>query len=278
MSTLTLNQFLALEPKPEIGNSEIWNYVSPSRISLFFKCPWAFKKKYIDGWDSLPSPSLTVGKVVHAVLAHVYQHRIASQVCNPELLPTIVADCWQLTMSSEPCYFDNSEQEKAAQQQVLDLCAAYVNTVPVQEETPLVVEKRFEMPLVDPFTGEDFGIPLVGVVDLVLEEPGNSNVIIDFKTSATAPLWELQHETQLNAYAYLFREATGLKEERVEIRQLVKHKVPKIQTHRFAKRSDEHMTRFFGLVREYLDGLDRGIFNCRPGYQCQMCEHCRDCC
>jgi hypothetical protein len=70
----------------------------------------------------------------------------------------------------------------------------------------------------------------------------------------------------------------GLMEDRVEIRQLVKHKVPKIQTHRFAQRTDKHYERFFGLVREYLDALDRGIFNYRPGYQCQMCEHCRDCC
>ena len=33
---------------------------------------------------------------------------------------------------------------------------------------------------------------------------------------------------------------------------------------RFPMRSDEHFGRFFGLIREYLDALDKGVFNYRP--------------
>ena len=74
--------------------------------------------------------------------------------------------------------------------------------------------------------------------------------------------------------AYLFREATEGEELRSEIRQLVKTKVPKVMTHRFPKRTDEHFTRFFGLVREYMDALDKKIFNYRPSWTCNtMCEH-----
>jgi len=66
---------------------------------------------------------------------------------------------------------------------------------------------------------------------------------------------ELQHELQLTAYAYLFREVTGLDELRCEVRQLVKTKTPKINVYRFPTRSEEHFSRFFGLVREYLDAV-----------------------
>jgi hypothetical protein len=158
------------------------------------------------------------------------------------------------------------------------LVTAYLTSIPIHEEMPAAIEKRYEVPLIDPFTGEDFGIPLVGIVDLVLHESGDGSAIIDFKTSATSSLCELQHELQLTAYAYLHREATGLNESRCEVRQLVKTKTPKVLTYRFSQRTDEHFTRFFGLIREYLDALDKGIYNYRPSWNCSMCEHYGTCC
>ena len=59
----------------------------------------------------------------------------------------------------------------------------------------------------------------------------------------------------MTAYAYLIREVLGQDESYCEIRQLVKTKTPKVQTHRFPRRTDEHFTRFFGLIREYLEAV-----------------------
>ena len=273
MKTLTLTQFL--EEEQQTG--QIWDYVSPSRLNLWLKCPLAFKRRYIDGWKTLPTSALFVGKVVHAVVAHIYRHRTAGQVCSTEDLPLFVADAWRVAMETEPCNFDDGTQEEKCQSQVLDLVAAYLTSIPIQEETPIAIEKRYEVPLIDPSTGEDFGIPLVGIVDLVLQE-NSGGVIVDLKTSATSTLCELQHELQLTSYAYCFREAMEQNELRCEVRQLVKTKTPKIMIHRFPMRSDEHFSRFFGLVREYLDALDRGIYNYRPGWACGMCDHCGTCC
>jgi hypothetical protein len=98
------------------------------------------------------------------------------------------------------------------------------------------------------------------------------------ETAATSTLCELSHELQLTAYAYLFREATGQEELRCEIRQLIKTKTPKIMTHRFPRRTDEHFARFFGLIREYVDALEKGIYNYRPSWTCgTMCEHYTAC-
>ena len=46
----------------------------------------------------------------------------------------------------------------------------------------------------------------------------------------SAPL-ETDHEIQLSCYAYLFREEFGSEEGTLEIRKLVKTKVPQIQVH-----------------------------------------------
>jgi hypothetical protein len=133
------------------------------------------------------------------------------------------------------------------------------------------------VPLIDPSTGENLGLPLVGVVDLVLRE-GDDNVLVDFKTSSTSSCCALQHEIQLSAYAYLFSEATQQEETRLELRQLIKTKVPRVQTYRFPSRGDEHFNRFFGLVREYLDAIDRKIYNFRPSWMCgSTCEHYSTC-
>ena len=98
-------------------------------------------------------------------------------------------------------------------------------------------------------------------------------VVCDFKTSARSgsPV-EIMHEVQLTAYAFLFRQLAGEIEAGLEIRSLIKTKVPKIEYHRYAARTDSHFRRFFQIVRQYLDDLDRGSFVYRPGFGCTMCD------
>jgi len=268
---MSIIEFMQQEHEQQSG--QVLDYVSPSRLSLWMKCPLAFRRRYVEGFHTAPSPALFVGKVTHSVLAHIYRLRQAGQDCPADSLPMLVADAWKFGMETEPPFFENDAEEEKSRYQILDLVQAYLSSIPVQDEKPIAIEKRYEVPLIDLATRENLGIPLVGVLDLVLNEDCGQ-VIVDFKTSATASISDLAHEIQLTAYAYLFREATEGEELRSEIRQLVKTKVPKIITHRFPRRTDEHFTRFFGLVREYLDALDRKVFNYRPSWTCgTMCEH-----
>ncbi len=80
-------------------------------------------------------------------------------------------------------------------------------------------------------------------------------------------------EIQLSSYAYAYRHATGAKEGQLQIRRLIKTKNPQIETHKYSARTDVHFGRLFALIREYLDALDSGRFNFRPGWGCSMCEH-----
>ena len=66
-----------------------------------------------------------------------------------------------------------------------DLVTTYLESISEDEPLPLAVEGRWEMPVVDPVTGEDLGMPLLGIVDLVLDNPSGAQ-IIDFKTAARA--------------------------------------------------------------------------------------------
>jgi putative RecB family exonuclease len=269
---------LTLDP-PQKQSGDVWTYISPSRLNLWIRCPLAFRLKYLDGIPTPTSPALFVGKCCHSALEAFYRHRMLGITLESDEVVHRIAVNWDQTVTEEQMAFDSVAQEVGLQQQVAALVRAYLAQVPPDEPRPLAVEATMEVPLVDPFTGEDLGIPLLGIVDLVLDDP-DGPVVRDFKTSSrSAPPFEVTHEIQLTSYGYLFRRTTGQEEIGLEIHSLIKTKTPKIEGHRYPARTDAHFRRLFGVIREYLDALDTGRFNYRPGWGCAMCDfresHCR---
>ena len=56
----------------EAREGGVWDYISPSRLNLWLRCPLAFKFKYVDGTRSPTSPSRFLGKVVHQGYADLF--------------------------------------------------------------------------------------------------------------------------------------------------------------------------------------------------------------
>lgn len=257
----------------------VWEYVSPSRLNTWLSCPLKFRLKYIDGIRTPPTPSLFLGKIAHSVLERFYRHRQLGIALSADDLVCSISATWDQAADDESMSFESGAAEDALKSQATALVRAYVAHVPEDEPRPLGVEVTMQTPLVDPFTGENLGVPLLGIVDLILGGDGGP-VIVDFKTSArSAPPFEITHEVQLSSYAYLYRQVSGQSETALEIRSLIKTKQPKIEVHDYARRTEAHLRRLFLLVHEYLDSLDTGRFNHRPGWGCGMCDfregHCR---
>ncbi len=257
----------------------VWSYVSPSRLSLWARCPLAFRFRYVDGIKTPTGVSLFLGTRVHAGLEDYYRHRQLGISLPPADVVDRMDRTWDQSLAEAEAEPLSPAESARLRQQAGDLVRVYLAQVPDDEPRPLVVEAVMEVPLVDPLTGEDFGIPLLGIVDLVLDGPEGA-AIVDFKTAARGgELAEIQHEIQLTCYSFAYRTTTGRREAGLEIRRLVKTKVPKIETHVSPARSAEHFRRLFGLVRCYLDDLQSNRFVYRPGPGCLMCDfrdtHCR---
>mgnify|MGYP005843206797 FL=1 len=268
MSTLLLEPLPAAERR-----GGVWDYISPSRLNLWLRCPLAFKLQYIDGLRTPTTPSLFLGKAVHDGLEIVYRHRQLCADLPAAEIARRMLDGWGELVAKESMRFESAAEEDGLKQQALALVAAYMDHVADTLEIPLAVETSMEAPLIDPDTGEDLGIPLTGIVDLVVDDRAGP-LIVDFKTAAkSSPPFEITHEIQLSSYAYLFRQATGDEEGGLEIRSLVKTKVPKIEFHTYQTRREQHFRRLFAVIRAYLDDLDRGSFVFRPGFACLMCDH-----
>ena len=254
----------------------VWEYVSPSRLSCWLACPlrWAFR--YRDGLRTPTTASLFTGKAVHASLECYYRHRQLGVTLEADEVNRRSLESWAQLVDEENMTFDSPESEGAMQRQVSDLVRVYLDTVP-KDEKPLAVEVAAEAPLVDPFTGEDLGLPMVGVIDLVLDGQAGP-IIVDHKTAArSSEPMEISHDIQLSSYAWLYRQITGQQEAGLEIRSLIKTKVPKCEFHPYAARTEAHFRRLFAVLHEYVDALGRDTFNYRPGFGCALCDFREQC-
>ena len=252
-------------------------YISPSRLNCWLSCPLKWFFRYIEGIRTPTTPALFVGKACHAGLEVYYRHRQLGVTLGVDDVMRRMAESWAALVDEEKMDFDSTDDEAAMRQQVANLVRVYLDNVP-KDEKPLAVEVAAEAPLVDPDTGEDLGIPLVGVIDLVLNNEAGP-IITDFKTAArSSEPMEITNEIQLSSYAWLHRQITGQHEGGLEIRSLIKTKVPKTEFHPYPARTEVHFARLLAVIREYLDALDAGKFNFRPGFSCGMCDfRCTHC-
>jgi putative RecB family exonuclease len=255
----------------------IWDYISPSRLNTWLACPLKFKLKYIDGIETPTSPNLFLGKAVHRGLEDFYRHRQLGVTLAIGDLTQRLLDDWTEAVETDNVLFASSAEERTYQDQALRLVDAYLRHVGTNEPRPLAVEVAAEAPLIDPANGEDIGIPLVGVMDLILPDSDGAT-IVDFKTTgrSSQPL-AVMHEVQLGCYSYLFRYVSASQEGGLEIRNLVKSRLSSVQFHRYRPRTDKHVGRLFAVIRAYLDDLDSGRFLFRPGLGCLACEFRKGC-
>ena len=248
------------------------DYISPSRLRLWLKCPAAYKRRYIDGIVTPTNANLFLGKMVHAGLEHYYRHRARGVELFSHVVGEEIVKNWDRMVAEESIRFASTEEEKALRVQACALVAAYLEQVPDDEPAPVAVEAQLKAPLIDPKTGEDLGIALLGIVDLVL--PGKDGpIIIDFKTAArSSAKADILHELQLSCYSYLSRQVTKSKESSLEIRSLIKTKTPKIETHSYRAREDVHFDRLFSVIRAYLQSMDEQRAYISPGFECSFCD------
>ena len=263
---------LMLADDVQTRRGSIWAYVSPSRLSKWLSCPLAFQFQYVEGIRSPAKRSLFLGKAVHRGLQVYYRNRHVGLTLEPADVCRRLLGSWGSLMDEEGMEFESAEEDQALQRQAADLVTAYLAHVP-KDEKPLAVEATIEMPLIDPATGENLGIPLLGIVDLILEAQHGPSVV-DFKTTSRSgePV-EMVHEIQLTSYAYLFRQVSHRLEGGLEIRSIIKTKNPRIEVHAYPAREGAHFRRLFAVLHEYRDSLDSGRFNYRPGFHCGMCDY-----
>lgn len=268
---------LAANPSPcqQTGRSEadtlagLQQTVSASRLALFLQCRLRFYFRHVLGIPKARTPSLHVGKSVHAVLNAWNRARWLGQPFPLKQAHDTFTQAWG-DQDQEPVdWRDGDEQQDKATG--WRLCETYLRETNID---PAVKPDAVEVPVEADLCRH--GLPkLIGILDLVQQRQ-----IIDYKTTGTTPNPDKAahtHEVQTSTYAVLYRESTGSREVGIQLHHLVKLKNPRLVITALPPMSQPQQTRLFHLIDAYQGGLERRDFVPSPGMQCSGCEFFNEC-
>jgi len=239
-------------------------YISPSRLKLFLTCRLKFYYEKVLGLKTPASPSLQIGKAVHAGLQHFHQRRWRGEQPAPEAVREAFTSAYAEMEGEDPVEYDSMSRDDCIETggRVLD---AYMSS-------DLAADPRHILGVEVYLRREaDLPLPLVGVLDLVVE----GNVPVDFKTVASTPSLDDEawlNELQLTAYHLLLEDAVGETPGPGELVYLAKLKTPKVIKQVLSPVDQTAIDRFKALTETYVEGVSREKFYPSPGMQCRFCS------
>jgi len=229
----------------------VLNHVSPTSMKTYFSCSLRF---YFEKVQQLPkpvSPSLHLGKAVHAGLRafHLARWRDGDP-SESAVLAAYQTAFVELEQGEGPVEWSEPTERSETLATGERVIRAYLTSDHARVEgKPLGVE----VALSDSVPGLD--LPLTGVIDLVRL----GHVPVDFKTVASTPsdldLESFLHEAQLTAYQLLLEAAIGAPVTALELVFLIKTKNPKILVHREPPADEARKQRFIALANAYIAGV-----------------------
>jgi hypothetical protein len=229
-------------------------------------CPRLYFFRYVQrAVPEFRSVALVLGSAVHGAIGWWFEERLAGRV--PTLVQAediVAADLLAETAQVEVRWKSEGPAELEARARAL--VRAYLNQH--GEMDVVAVERRFEVDIADPDTGEAQPRPLIGYFDLVIRE-GKS--IVEVKTTSRAwhPLF-LERHLQVGAYVTA---ADALHEgpSRVLVHTIVKTKTPRVEE-LLVERTAPGNRWFFHAARAIEQAIGAGHFPPAPGPTCFECE------
>lgn len=251
-------------------------YTSVSQVKCWLRCPRQFELKYVRGIKPAFVPvAFAFGSAIHTALGAYYQEqKLSGDPLRRDLVIDVFRKAWRRQAEGE-IPLQGDEEDGSDPSLVVDQGISMLHTFyesaskrPVEVED---VEKRFEIEIFEPDTGEVLEEKLVGVIDLVAVEDGR-RVIWEHKTSARKyGEDQLKFDTQVTAYKLAAREL-GLGDVGIKFQVLTKTKVPAIQIAEVdrSQADEDDLLRTVGGV---LKAIDAGVSYPIRGWQCRTCPY-----
>jgi putative RecB family exonuclease len=245
-------------------------YLSASRISLYLQCPRKYAFRYVEQvvvpWKST---ALAFGSAVHSALEYFHKERMEGRTPKTDEIASLFVSDWHAQQVDDLRF---KEGEDANSLRVMGEALVRLYVEGHQDIRVVAVESGFQIPLVEPTTGEVLGPDLKGFFDLILE----GDTIVELKTAAKAyDKGSLARHIQLTSYRYAYaqlfkRDAT------IKVTSLLKQRKPRIETYE-AIRTREDDAWFVHLAVESNRGIEAGIFPPSPSFLCGDCEYAEQC-
>jgi putative RecB family exonuclease len=236
------------------------DYISPSQISMFLRCPSQYYFRYCEGLI-LPSKSVMIkGKAVHKGQEINYKQKIQTKQ-DLSLSDVQDAAATEFDSSVPETEWKPDEDKGKIKDEVITLAGLYHKEVAPMVQPEYVEEEVYF---------EADGLKFKGFIDVVQE----GGIIRDTKTTAKTPSQDIADKSlQLTAYSFAYRTLLGQEEKKVVLDYLVNTKTPKYVPLESSRCKDD-IDRFLAIAKQISKAIQSGIFY--PNVDNFMCnsEHC----
>lgn len=245
-------------------------HLSASRLTLYLQCPRKYAFRYVEKIAvSWKSANLAFGSAVHRALQTFHEKLMEGAKSSPDEIARLFLFDWHAQLVDEIRFKDGEDAESVSAMGEA-LVRQYAESH--QNLRVVAVESEFQVPLVDPTTGEVLAPDLKGVFDLILE----GDVVTELKTAARAyDVGTLARHLQLTAYRYSYARLYG-RDAKLKVTALLKQKKPRVEEYE-ATRSPEGDRWFVHVAAEANRGIAAGIFPPSPSFLCGDCEYADHC-
>jgi len=250
-------------------------HLSVSSINSYIDCGLQYKFSKIEKRKpDFVSDNLIFGSCIHRILAEFNQEKMMGNLLSSDELEEMFKQDWEKSAKDK----DDIEYSKGKSYRILlnqgvKLIAEFIKSVPENDNTIVAIEEAFI------FNIEGLDIPLIGVMDLVEEDPDGSLIITDYKTSKRAmSLNEVDKNFQLTVY-YTAAKANGYADREVNLKFdcLIKTQKPKFEQI-YTYRSYDHTARALKKIKHVYDGILKGVFVPNDNsWRCSGCSYKSHC-
>ena len=257
------------------------SYLSYSQLALYLDCPLKYRFRYIDEIKTEGiSSALAFGKAIHTALAQFYTDVMDEKPFSLAGLLETFTEAWVDACAEADVVYRKDESFDAMLEQGKEMLRVFA-----RERLPtmrvIAIEVPFEFRLENPETGDEFPIPIKGVIDLIEEDESGTLWVVDHKTSSRAfSEHQLNADLQLMIYAAAVAQLDSFqdREKRYRFDVLTKTKKPKFLQYRLYK-DDLDRRKLYRMVTEMWKAIEAGAFYPRYSMHYAGCaweEECRE--
>lgn len=206
------------------------------------------------------SSALVFGKAMHTALAEYYTDIMDGRSFSLVRFLGVFEDAWEDACDEVQVVFKKDESFESLAEKGKEMLRVFAREV--KPLRAIAIEVPFEFRLENPETGEEFPIPIKGVIDLIEEDENGTLWVVDHKTAARAfSEHQINADLQLMIYAAAVEQLDMVegREKRYRFDVLTKTKKPKFLQYRLYK-DDLDRRKLYRIVAEIWKAIEAEAF------------------
>lgn len=258
----------------ELRNNE---HLSASSIGDYLDCGLLFKFGRVDKLKPEgKSDAMEFGSAIHLVMADIYQSRLTGiELSIKEIQESFEKHWTRLVKNSVDLQYSEGKDFETLLLEGKELLTTYYHKRPKADFRIIAIEESFS------FLVKGCSIPIIGAIDLIEEDEGNTIILTDHKTSSRAySRDEVDRNFQLTLYQLALR-SLGYEDREILLKFdcFIKTKTPKFEQY-YTTRSEVDEKRAIRKIVEVQNGISKGVFipNDSPSnWKCKGCAFKKSC-